>query len=89
LFIGGSFSEEETYVIKYLVGNELRTKTFKANKMSLIVDGNFQLEKVFNRIYRRSFGRDPVLQDEIISWRVHIPYLPELNATMTREFSTP
>lgn len=77
-------SLKETYIIKYLDGNELKTYQADATTNSLIIDGTFKLERI-SYLYRLTtfFGItfDGNLRESIPQWRIHIPALPIINQT--------
>ena len=86
------FTQNEKYIVKFTVGEALKTVTLDANKANVVVDGTFVMEKITTKTYRSSFGRPAKYQSQIrdsISWKIHIPYLPEAPFNMTDNFITP
>jgi len=92
-YINGSISTEldETYIVKYMDKNELKTKKFDALNTSLIVDGKFCLEKKYNVRYKKEAEEKWVVNYKLDSdwsstWIIHIPKLPELDQKMTTKY---
>ena len=85
--ISGSISSEETYFLKYFDGDELKSISFDAEDVSIVVDGTFVLEEII-----------PVAKSTWLFWdnsdphtwskehKIHIPYLPTVNRTLTEDW---
>lgn len=71
----------ETYIIKYMIGDALHTKTFDATVHALIVDGSFVLEE---QIVETTY---PITLFEVVQsqttegYVIHIPFLPPTNGS--------
>lgn len=89
--IRGSFSGEEFYLIKYFDGNEIKTLKLGAEKVPLIVDGTFQLEIISDYSTGKTFFIFPWSEkpsrDKYPRYKIHIPYLPEVNQTLTEDWT--
>lgn len=83
--IDSQMSEE--YIVKYMAGNELRTKIFDATKVSVIPDGTFQLEKVTRHENVRYLSGRIDQYNLGVTWYIHVPFLPKMNQTVTTEWS--
>jgi len=83
---------QETYIVKYLIGDELHSIKLDAEQYPIIIDGTFRLEvqgwqrrnTLFNsnatwRDYALDSYRPPD-RDQIIG--LHIPALPPINQTV-------
>jgi len=78
-FGSGAINTEEVYSIKYFENGELKTLILDAEETPIIIDGTFRLE--------RRYSRGPIFGSEIhVSYRLHLPFLPEINQTMTTEW---
>lgn len=84
--VGGSLSGEEFYLVKYFDGEELKTLKLDADETSLIVDGTLQLEIISTYSSGRHFfvfdWVEKPHRDSYPEYRIHIPYLPEVNQIM-------
>lgn len=74
---------EEKYIVKYMDGQYLKTKTFDAEDTSLIVDGRFCLTCVKETHWNMENGEwkktYSYVYDHTMS--IHIPELPKLGST--------
>lgn len=88
-YIGGSISTklEEAYIVKYMDGNNLKTKKFYSERTALIVDGELYLEHWQKAVYKKNEAREWV-QDYIRysshEWAIHITELPEVEKLTTK-----
>lgn len=89
--VQGSISTdlEETYIIKYMDGNELKTKKYDAFKKSIVVDGKLCLEHKFRVDYRKDekgrwFEHYRYDSDWSGEWIIHLPKLPEIEKMTTK-----
>ena len=57
----------ESYIVKYWVGNQLRSKALDADATPIIVDGTFRLNTTTftSKLYQK------------VRYTLHLPYLPE------------
>lgn len=92
--LSGSFSSEleEQYIVKYMDGNELKTKVFKAKDTSLVVDGKLCLENKFRVAYKKDDSGEWVERtrygyktDWGGGWIIHISELPDVEK-MTQDY---
>lgn len=73
---------EETYIVKYLDGNLLKTKSFTAEKTDIIVDGRFCLTCDERIQYKQENGELKETYRYTYTYlRLHIPSLPKLGIT--------
>ena len=84
----GSFDSklEETYVVKYLDGNRLKTKTFEAEKTDIIIDGRFCLTHPVEISYKKKDGKwvERYRYDKDYYMELHLPELPKLSQATTQ-----
>jgi hypothetical protein len=76
----------ESYVAKFVVGNELRTIT---TDKPLIIDGNFTLEEKITTRHSQSlvWSNVSINPDNVTtSWIIHIPSLPQNNQTANGDY---
>jgi hypothetical protein len=88
--ISGSFSGEEFYLVKYFDGEELNTLKLDAENVPLIIDGTFQLEIISSyasgtNLFIFKWTEKPH-RDTYPDYKIHIPYLPEVNQTMRSDW---
>ena len=76
---------QETYIIKYMIGDELHSMTMIADKSVIKIDNQFCLErtetittKMFN--YWNISLSEP---DVRVDYRIHLPKLPDLSTNIT------
>jgi len=85
--ISGGISSEETYFLKYFDGDELKSLSLEADEVSIIVDGTFKLEEEIH--IRTSWFMTWKSEEEccwLTKYRIHIPYLPTINQTLTEDW---
>jgi len=83
----GSFEStlSETYIAKYMEGNQLRTIT---TNTPIIVDGNFTLQEHITIIeYKNSIYHEIKSNKTTTEWIIHIPSLPSLNQTLNNDYT--
>ena len=83
LFAGAGYIEgnlQETYIVKYYIGNEIHSLDLKSSWTPLVEDGTFQLEKYRNPDYSDTLEQNPTDGEEWL-YKIHIPKLPEINQT--------
>jgi len=86
--VSGSLSGDEYYLVKYFDGEELKTLKLDAEDTPLIVDGTLRLEVISEpTIIRWFFIFKTVSEDMFPDYRIHIPYLPEVNQTMREDWT--
>jgi len=83
IFASGTLDSElqETYIVKYFINGELHSTTFLANKITVVADGTFRLEKVIPYYdMEKLWGMQKHIKDPSrkIWWRIHIPSFPEV-----------
>lgn len=89
----------EDYIVKYFSGEKLKTKIFKSTTTSVIPDGKFYLEQqwwvkrtynMFGKLTRIDDSRKNDFEDKVEDywdvWIIHIPELPKLNQTISKEW---
>jgi len=79
----------EIYNVKYLQNGGLKTKVFDAYEISVVPDGRFILEVKITNTTRHSgcLAFHGVSSKTTYSdWKIHIPELPRLNQTITKEW---
>jgi len=86
IFASGTIQTDlkETYIVKYLVENQLYTMQFDANKNALIVDGSFILEERTEFIQRSHWLWGESMLKGKTTFYIHIPILPPTNGTTTK-----
>jgi len=93
IYFRGYTEMVENYVVKYFDGNELKTKIFNAEETSIVVDNTLRLEQLdsytedgwwWYRSHHRRYNVYP-----IDKWIIHIPYLPDINTTLTEDWDIP
>ena len=87
--VGGTIEGEESYLIKYFVGEELRTMNLDADLVPLIIDGSLQLEIISSyRTFRPFYVFEHMRRSNpAVTYKIHIPYLPEVNQTLKDDWS--
>jgi len=77
----------ETYIVKYIIGNQLHTKQFDAVSNYIVVDGKFCLEQIVTTeitIYKSPLtflGEFRYKCKPEITFQIHLPGLPPVNGT--------
>lgn len=85
---GFSFGTDEVYLVKYFDGVELKSLELEASKTSLIVDGTFRLEEITLDVEQNVlWWRQKFVGTMMRGRRLHIPYLPEVNQTLTEDWT--
>lgn len=85
----GSFSvsTDEVYLIKYFDGEELKSLELEAEKTSIVVDGTFRLEEITLDVEQNElWWHHKYVGTLIRERRLHIPYLPDVNQTLTEDW---
>lgn len=83
LFFSGEISEGETYIIKYLENEQLKTITFKAEKTPLNIEKDrFEIVFTMTRISEWNVFGEWVFNTDVWRTEIFIPYLP-LGENMT------
>lgn len=79
---------EEVYIVKYLDGNLLKTKTFTAEDTDIIIDGRFCLTHPVEISYDKKDGKwiEQNRYDMDYEMALHIPELPKLSKATTQTF---
>jgi len=82
-----SITSEEFYFIKYFDGKELKSLSLEADKTPIIIDETFRLEETTHQKYFYIFfWKINFSQPYVWNRKVHIPYLPEVNQTLTEKW---
>jgi len=85
--VSGQVGMTENYNIKYIDEGQLKTLIFRAEEMPLIIDGTFQVEKtLYWKTSYMYFWKTREDAPWLTEYQVHIPYLPELNQTLTEDW---
>jgi hypothetical protein len=99
VWFSASGSISETYYIKYMDGNQLKTVEFPARDMPLTVDGTFCYQVISYKIQNLNYYGD-IISESIVTTdflhttpktdiSVHIPYLPNASENMTNGWVLP
>lgn len=83
IFASGTLQSnlQESYIVKYYVGDELHTVNLKAEEYPIIIDGTFGME------YKVTYTRSFLFGGEWKYWyrravALHIPAIPLMNKTV-------
>jgi hypothetical protein len=79
---------EEVYIVKYLEGNLLKTKTFEAEDTDIIIDGRFCLTAPILISYDKVDGKwiERYRYVDNYELSLHLPELPKLGNNTTQKF---
>ena len=86
---GFSINTDEVYLIKYFDGEELKSLELDAEKTSIIVDETFRLEEItLNVDQNELWWHRKYVGTLVRERRLHIPYLPDIDQTLTEDWDT-
>ena len=86
LFFAGEQSLNEEYVIKYFNDGVLKTIILNAERTDVIIDGTLQLEETRTIFHWRYLCMEDGQRIKGSYWRIHIPYLPDVEDDITVEW---